>query len=119
MNNNDQFSPVEPAKSSSGAAFKRALIVILAVLVLILLIQNIHVVTVKFLFVAGAFISAGLADGPDNGHAHSISRRPPKKVKKSPAVAGLFHFQNTFYSTVTLLARLRGWSISQPRRTAI
>ena len=50
MNNNDQFSPVEPAKSSSGAAFKRALIVILAVLVLILLIQNIHVVTVKFLF---------------------------------------------------------------------
>ncbi len=50
MNNSDQFPSVEPAKSSSGAAVKRALIVILAILVLILLIQNIHVVTVKFLF---------------------------------------------------------------------
>ncbi len=50
MNNDNRIPPVEPAKASSGAAVKRALIVILAVLVLILLIQNIHVVTVKFLF---------------------------------------------------------------------
>ena len=33
--------------------------------------------------------------------------------------AGDFFISNSFYSTVTDLARLRGWSTSQPRRTAM
>jgi hypothetical protein len=80
--------------------------------------SRLHKLNIKFRLPLLSDLDGVIKHNPIN-NSNSIGKVKYFRSLGTPVNTGAPDFSRTFYSTVTLLAKFRGWSTLQPRNTAI